>query len=33
MGGMIDISTGGTQYTDPYKAVLYALEEVSLLTK
>lgn len=27
MGGMIDISTGGTKFTDPYKAVLYALEK------
>lgn len=26
MGGMIDISTGGTKYTEPYKAVLTALE-------
>ena len=26
MGGAIDISTGGTQYTEPYKAVLTALE-------
>ena len=26
-GGMIDISTGGTNYTDPYKAALYALEQ------
>lgn len=27
MGGMIDISTGGTKYTDPYKTVLEGLEE------
>lgn len=27
MGGMIDISTGGTKFTEPYKAVLYALEK------
>jgi beta-aspartyl-dipeptidase (metallo-type) len=27
MGGLIDISTGGTNYTDPYKTVLYALEQ------
>lgn len=27
MGGMIDISTGGTKYTEPYKAVLAALEK------
>lgn len=26
LGGMIDITTGGTKYTDPYKSVLYALE-------
>lgn len=26
MGGMIDISTGGTNYTEPYKAILHALE-------
>ncbi|MGL4292795.1 MAG: beta-aspartyl-peptidase [Bacteroidales bacterium] len=26
MGGMIDISTGGTKFTEPYKAVLQALE-------
>ena len=26
MGGMIDISTGGTKYDAPYKQVLYALE-------
>lgn len=26
MGGMMDISTGGTKFTDPYKGVLYALE-------
>jgi beta-aspartyl-dipeptidase (metallo-type) len=27
MGGMIDITSGGTKYTDPYKSVLYALEQ------
>ncbi len=27
MGGMIDISTGGTQFTEPYKAVIMALEK------
>lgn len=27
MGGMIDITTGGTKYTDPYKSVLYALDQ------
>ncbi|MBR9914313.1 MAG: beta-aspartyl-peptidase [Algicola sp.] len=27
MGGMIDITTGASKYTDPYKSVLYALEE------
>lgn len=27
LGGMIDITTGGTKYTDPYKSVLYALEQ------
>ncbi len=26
-GGMIDISTGGTQYEEPYKTVLYGLEK------
>lgn len=26
MGGMIDITTGGTKFTEPYKAVLQALE-------
>ena len=26
MGGMIDITTGGSKYTDPYKSVLYALD-------
>lgn len=26
MGGMIDITTGGTKYTEPYKGVLVALE-------
>lgn len=35
LGGMIDITTGGTKYTDPYKSVLYALEQgvsIDLLT-
>lgn len=27
MGGMIDITTGGTQYTEPYKGVQIALEQ------
>jgi beta-aspartyl-dipeptidase (metallo-type) len=27
MGGMIDITTGASQYDKPYKSVLYALEE------
>ena len=27
MGGMIDISTGGTKYDEPYKQVLYALDQ------
>lgn len=27
MGGMADISTGGTKYTEPYKALLYGLEK------
>ena len=26
MGGMIDITTGASKYTDPYKSALYALE-------
>ena len=26
MGGMIDITTGASRYTDPYKSVLYALD-------
>ena len=26
MGGMIDITTGASKYTDPFKSVLYALE-------
>lgn len=26
LGGMMDVSTGGTQYTEPYKGVLIALE-------
>ena len=27
LGGMIDITTGASQYTSPYKSVLYALEK------
>lgn len=27
LGGMIDITTGASKYTEPYKAVLYALDE------
>nr|WP_315149258.1 beta-aspartyl-peptidase [uncultured Flavobacterium sp.] len=27
LGGMIDITSGGTKYTEPYKSVLYALEK------
>ncbi len=27
LGGMIDITTGGTKYTEPYLSVLYALEK------
>lgn len=27
MGGMIDVSTGGSQFTKPYKAILYALDK------
>lgn len=27
MGGMTDISTGGTKYTEPYQALLYGLEK------
>ena len=27
MGGMVDISTGGTKYIEPYKALLYGLEK------
>ena len=26
LGGMMDITTGGTKFTEPYKSVLYALE-------
>lgn len=26
MGGMIDISTGGTNFTDPHKTIIYALD-------
>jgi beta-aspartyl-dipeptidase (metallo-type) len=33
MGGMIDISTGGTNYTEPYKAVLYAIEQGASIDK
>jgi beta-aspartyl-dipeptidase (metallo-type) len=31
MGGMIDITTGASKYTDPYKSVLYALEKGVLI--
>lgn len=27
LGGMIDLTTGASKYTDPYKAVMYALEQ------
>jgi beta-aspartyl-dipeptidase (metallo-type) len=27
LGGMIDITTGASKYTDPYKSVIYALDE------
>jgi len=27
LGGLIDITSGGTKYTDPYQSVLYALEQ------
>jgi beta-aspartyl-dipeptidase (metallo-type) len=27
LGGMIDITSGGTKYTDPYQSVLYALQQ------
>jgi beta-aspartyl-dipeptidase (metallo-type) len=27
LGGMIDLTTGASKYTEPYKAVLYALEK------
>lgn len=27
LGGMIDITTGASKYTDPYKSVLYAMEQ------
>ncbi|NDV80716.1 amidohydrolase family protein [Bacteroides sp. 51] len=27
LGGMIDVSTGGTKFTDPYKAILLAIEK------
>jgi beta-aspartyl-dipeptidase (metallo-type) len=27
LGGMIDITTGASKYTEPYKSVLYALDE------
>ena len=31
MGGMIDITTGASKYTDPYKSVLYALDSGVLI--
>ena len=33
MGGMVDISTGGSQYTAPYKSVLYGLEKGAPINK
>lgn len=33
LGGMIDITTGASKYTDPYKAVLYALEKGASIDK
>lgn len=27
LGGMVDISTGGTKYTEPYQSLLYGLEQ------
>ncbi|MGL5730316.1 MAG: amidohydrolase family protein, partial [Bacteroidales bacterium] len=33
LGGMIDISTGGTKFTEPYKAVLQALNNGVELNK
>jgi len=33
LGGMIDITTGASKYTDPYKAVLYGLEKGASIDK
>lgn len=33
LGGMVDISTGGTKYTEPYKALLYGLEQGASIDK
>jgi beta-aspartyl-dipeptidase (metallo-type) len=33
LGGMIDITTAASKYTDPYKAVLYALEKGASIDK
>jgi beta-aspartyl-dipeptidase (metallo-type) len=33
LGGMIDLTTGASKYTDPYKAVLYALEKGASIDK
>ncbi len=33
LGGMIDITTGASKYTEPYKAVLYALEQGASMDK
>ena len=33
LGGMIDITTGASQYTKPYKSVLYALEKGASIDK
>ena len=33
LGGMIDITTGASQYTDPFKSVLYAIEKGVAINK
>jgi beta-aspartyl-dipeptidase (metallo-type) len=33
LGGMIDITTGASKYTDPYKSVLYAIEQGASINK
>ena len=33
LGGMIDITTGASKYTDPYKAVIYALDQGADINK